>query len=271
MTGRVARATDGPSGPGDKRALGVLLATQAPRARRQFAAAAAAAGIADELDDIVADALTQLVVRTSGRGSLPSDVDGFIDRAVRRRLAREQRRRRHEIPMPAPRAVLGRQDDPPDPLDGLLAVRALQGLPQRWQQVLWEAEVVRMPHRTIAEGAGSNPNAVAATAFRAREALRIAYLGCHMGAPPAARACRTVRPWLPAAARGSLGPNRLRKVAAHVVTCHSCRATLAELARLAAAFPPLAPDHRKSSATAAGSGARALDGLDVERDRGDAE
>lgn len=53
---------------------------------------------------------------------------------------------------------------------------ALQELPERWQRVLWLAEVVETPRPAIARELGIKPNAVSALQRRARLGLRLEWL-----------------------------------------------------------------------------------------------
>ncbi len=53
---------------------------------------------------------------------------------------------------------------------------ALAGLPERWQRILWHAEVEGRSAAEIGLLLGLSPNAVAALAYRAREGLRQAYV-----------------------------------------------------------------------------------------------
>ncbi|MFC7501866.1 RNA polymerase sigma factor [Nocardioides sp. CPCC 206347] len=57
-----------------------------------------------------------------------------------------------------------------------LATEALRALPARWREVLWMTTVEGRSLDEVATLLGSNPNAVAQLAFRARAALRRTYL-----------------------------------------------------------------------------------------------
>lgn len=58
---------------------------------------------------------------------------------------------------------------------------ALGSLPAQWQQILWATEVKGQRPAELAPTLGLQPNSVAALAYRAREALRHAWVQVHMG------------------------------------------------------------------------------------------
>ncbi|WP_182378286.1 sigma-70 family RNA polymerase sigma factor [Nocardioides sp. WS12] len=64
-----------------------------------------------------------------------------------------------------------------------LAAEAFRALPARWREVLWLTTVEGRSLNEVAALVGSNPNAVAQLAFRAREALRRAYFARLAGIP----------------------------------------------------------------------------------------
>ncbi len=58
---------------------------------------------------------------------------------------------------------------------------ALGSLPAQWQHILWATEVKGQRPAELAPTLGLQPNSVAALAYRAREALRHAWVQVHMG------------------------------------------------------------------------------------------
>ncbi|MBS1905441.1 MAG: sigma-70 family RNA polymerase sigma factor [Actinobacteria bacterium] len=60
--------------------------------------------------------------------------------------------------------------------DAAEVLAALQELPERWQRVLWLAEVVEVPRPAIARELGIKPNAVSALQRRARLGLKLEWL-----------------------------------------------------------------------------------------------
>jgi len=77
---------------------------------------------------------------------------------------------------PSSRGVIDVEHD----ADESLVSEAFHSLPDRWQQALWLNEVERLPPRQIATILGIRPNAVAALTYRAREALRRAWINMDM-------------------------------------------------------------------------------------------
>lgn len=64
-----------------------------------------------------------------------------------------------------------------------LAMRAFNGLPERWQWVLWHTEIDGQSPAELAPLLGLRPNSVAALAYRARAGLRAAYLQAQHAEP----------------------------------------------------------------------------------------
>ncbi|WP_165308346.1 RNA polymerase sigma factor, partial [Agromyces binzhouensis] len=65
-------------------------------------------------------------------------------------------------------------------LDRSTTATAFRALPERWQEVLWYAEVERMSPQQIAPLLGMSANATAALAYRAREGLRQQWIRAHL-------------------------------------------------------------------------------------------
>jgi hypothetical protein len=119
-------------------------------------------------------------------------------------------------------------------LDGfeLSAIRAAyDSLPERWRTVLWQVEVERRKPQELAEALGLSPNGVSALAYRARAALREAYLKQHISpvSSGARRSCRETRDSLPAMVRGTLSERREERVRVHLQGCADCSSIVLEL------------------------------------------
>lgn len=98
---------------------------------------------------------------------------------------------------------------------------AFQELPERWQQVLWLAEVAEVGRPQIADELGIKPNAVSALQRRARAGLKLNWLTRQI--PPALRedddhVARLLPSYLTTPADEVLAA----EVSAHVATCAVC-------------------------------------------------
>ncbi|HWO63277.1 MAG TPA: sigma-70 family RNA polymerase sigma factor, partial [Umezawaea sp.] len=114
-------------------------------------------------------------------------------------------------------------------LDRSLAATAFAGLPENWQTVLWHTEVEGQTPAQVAPLLGLTANGVSALAYRAREALRKAYLQAHVAHNPSER-CRATATKLGAWTRGGLSKRETAQVETHLDGCDDCRALTAELA-----------------------------------------
>lgn len=211
------------------------------RARRHDAAAVAelfrrhhpaALGLARRLsrvdaEDVAAEAFLQVLRQlAAGRGPVES-FRGYLLAAVRHEAARVNRL--------GGRVVVTGDDDvlteaaPLDPfhMDGLereLVVGAFDALPERWRRVLWQVDVEGLKPHEVAATAGTSANAVSALVYRARGALREAYLAQHVQAVVGddRRGCRSVRARLPGLVRGHLTARQTTRVGDHLAECVEC-------------------------------------------------
>src|SRR6266699_3484803 len=130
-------------------------------------------------------------------------------------------------------------DDLPDPgdpfvdpaiakLENSLIRSAFMSLPERWTAVLWHTEIEQSKPAEVALLLGLTPNGVAALSYRAREALRQAYLQMHLSAVTSEE-CRPVVGRLGAHVRGALSRRDGRRVDSHLRRCGDCRAAHDEL------------------------------------------
>ena len=116
-------------------------------------------------------------------------------------------------------------------LEASIMQRAFQSLPQRAQTVLWYGAVEGATHVEIGRILGLRPNAVAALAFRAREALRQAYVTTYLGSSPkpgCAEACDII----PRLLRDQASPTERARVESHLTGCEDCRAAMSDLGQL---------------------------------------
>ena len=109
-----------------------------------------------------------------------------------------------------------------------VVARAFNGLPERWQSVLWYTEVEEMSAAQIAPLLGLSANGVAALTYRAREGLRQGYLQHHLTTAPT-KQCADVLDKLGAHVRGGLSARDSGPVEAHLEGCTECQALVVEL------------------------------------------
>jgi RNA polymerase sigma factor (sigma-70 family) len=235
-------------------AYAILYGRHVAAARQQ---ARQLAGCPAEADDLVAEAVTKLLAallagggpETAFRAYLLTTVRNvFLDRVRRdRRLELSDDMSRHDPGVPWEDPVVSR-------LEARLAAQAFTRLPERWRTVLWRTEVERDSPAEVASQLGLSANGVAALRYRAREALRQAYLQEHLddrppgdpgdrpGGPGPDRHRATVDR-LGAWARDGLSTRQREAVDTHLAGCTPCRGLAAELADLGGAL------HRRPEAT----------------------
>jgi RNA polymerase sigma factor (sigma-70 family) len=161
----LVRATRG----GDHEAFGELFARHAAVARR----VASRAGPLSDADDVVAEVFAGVLVQLrAGRGPTAS-FRAYLLTGVRH----EARRRASLARRCEPVADLDATsvDATPSDVDDRLR-EAYATLPARWRRALWQLEVEGRRPREVAAELGITPNAVSALGYRARAALRSAYL-----------------------------------------------------------------------------------------------
>lgn len=182
-----------------------------------------------DAEDVVAEAFTR-VLSVISKGAGPTAAFRPYLLATVRRIAFDQlRRQRAQVPA----------DEVPDPgdpfadpaiasLEHSLVRRAFMSLPERWTAVLWHTEIEQSRPAEIALLFGLTPNGVAALSYRAREALRQAYLQMHLSGVVGAE-CRPIARRLGAYVRGALSRRESRRVDGHLQRCAECQAARAEL------------------------------------------
>ncbi|MET0449955.1 MAG: sigma-70 family RNA polymerase sigma factor [Aeromicrobium sp.] len=110
------------------------------------------------------------------------------------------------------------------------ALAAYESLPERWRSVLWQLDVEgRKPH-DIADELDLSPNGVSALVYRARSALRDAYVQQHVNAHASGDDVHLdIRSRLGAVLRDTAAPRDRRRVHEHLEGCAPCRAVYLEL------------------------------------------
>jgi RNA polymerase sigma factor (sigma-70 family) len=192
-------------------------------------------------DDVVAEAFTKVLAAIQNGGGPYVTFRPYLFVAIRSVANRIAVLSGRSLP------TAGDSFDLPSEEDGLLeatdralVMQAFVSLPERWRAVLWHLEAEGLSPGEVGAMVGLSPNAVSALAYRAREALRHAYLKVHINTSTTLPlACRSVADLLPGYLRGSLTPRQHDSVEAHVADCARCTAVLGELGEVETAFRSL--------------------------------
>ena len=217
---------------GDATAFGVLYERHVDAARK---VAAQYTNSATDVDDVVSESFSR-VLRALQRGDGPDlAFRAYLFTIVRRTgmdIIKGGNRTRPGDDMGQYEAALG-YEAPSDEgaFDGFehgVVAQAFRSLPERWQAVLWYTEVEKKSPKEIAPLLGLTANGVAALAYRAREALRQAYLQQHLNTVESLE-CLAASAQLGAYVRGGLAKREHAKVQDHVESCDRCSDLVAEL------------------------------------------
>ncbi len=190
-----------------------------------------------EADDLVSDAFAKVLSVLSAGGGPDSAFRAYLLTALRHTAYDKTRRDRklelsddvEAVSGVAKATSLPFHDTAVARLDQSLAARAFASLPENWQTVLWHTEIEGQTPAQVAPLLGLTPNGVSAMAYRAREALRKAYLQAHVARNPSER-CHATATKLGAWTRGGLSKRETTQVETHLDECSACRALTAELA-----------------------------------------
>ncbi|MFC0111468.1 sigma-70 family RNA polymerase sigma factor [Kibdelosporangium aridum] len=190
-----------------------------------------------EADDLVADAFAKVLSALRAGGGPGSSFRAYLLTALRHTAYDKTRRDRKVELADDVEAISGAErvtrlpfhDTAVTKLDNSLIVRAFASLPERWQTVLWHTEIEGQTPAEVAPLLGLSPNGVSATAYRAREGLRKAYLQAHVTHNPPER-CRAAAAKLGSWTRSGLSRRETAQVEVHLDQCVACRALAAELA-----------------------------------------
>ncbi len=217
---------------GDAAAFGVLYERHVEAARK---VAAQYTNTAADIDDVVSESFSR-ILRALQRGDGPDlAFRAYLFTIVRRTgmdVINRGARTRPRDDMGEYEAALGYGASSEEPtMDGFeqgLVADAFRSLPERWQAVLWYTEVEKKNPKEIAPLLGLSANGVAALAYRAREALRQAYLQQHLATSDQVD-CLEANTQLGAYVRGGLSKRETSRVDIHVKSCERCAALVAEL------------------------------------------
>lgn len=183
-------------------------------------------------DDILSEAFLDVYEQVAHRGAGPTASFGpYLFAVIRNKAARLHRADQAEqIGLPT-------ELDPIDDSDPLVRVAdqdsaarllsAFRALPERWQRVLWLAEVERVGRQAIAEEMRLPPNAVSALKKRARRGLRAEWIRAHVSAELLGDPEHVARELLDAA----LGAQKAdgRRILEHVGACPACAGVQTDL------------------------------------------
>jgi RNA polymerase sigma factor (sigma-70 family) len=213
---------------GDRVAFGVLYERYEPMAYRF---ACKMLGTVQGADDLVAEAFAKVFERIVSGGGPTTAFRAYLLTTVRttwyKQLAGDRMIDR-QVDLSDLSVVSLERDLLEDRLDVALAAGAFASLPERWQTVLWYLQVENESTATVAERLGIAPNAIAALAFRARDALRIAYLQMHVKTDVDV-ACRESAGNLAAWLCGRLNRGLRIRIEKHIAGCPQCRASAVEV------------------------------------------
>ncbi|MET0781238.1 MAG: sigma-70 family RNA polymerase sigma factor, partial [Microbacterium sp.] len=189
-----------------------------------------------DADDVVSEAFLKVYAAIrAGRGP-EDDFRYYIRSAVRNTYISSVRARRTAPAGDAIEDVIG--DHGADvatvqSFDGSATARAFLSLPTRWQEVLWYTEVEGLSRERTASLLGMNANAVSALSFRAREALRTAWLQQHVSThSDLDRGCEIITPLLGAYSRQGVSRRDRLRVEHHLNGCARCTSVVGELSEL---------------------------------------
>ncbi|MBD7998019.1 sigma-70 family RNA polymerase sigma factor [Oerskovia gallyi] len=217
---------------GDYAAFGALYERHAAAARtvaRQYVRSGS------DADDMVSEAFAKVLGILQSGGGPDVTFRAYLFTVVRRLsydLSNAGRRTQPTDDIETFESAFGPMASTEDPtllgFERSVVTKAYQGLPERWQAVLWYTEVEEMNPAQIAPLLGLTANGVSALAYRAREGLRQAYLQQHLTGASSA-GCENVNPLLGSYVRGGLAKRETAKVDAHLEECGECRALVLEL------------------------------------------
>lgn len=149
-------------------------------------------------------------------------------------------------------------------LDRDMLQRALALLPEQWRQILWATEIDGKRPADLSSALGLQPNSVAALAYRAREALKHAWVQVHVPADRGEGEHRWVRERTGRYVHHALTPRQMERFRTHIDECPPCDEIVGGARRLAVLPVGLAalalllglttPPHVTATTVAASSG-----------------
>ena len=110
---------------------------------------------------------------------------------------------------------------------------AMSSLPEQWQRILWATEVQGQRPADLAHTLRLHPNSVAALAYRAREALKQAWVQVHIGEDLGSGEHRWVRERAGRYVYRALTARQTERFRTHLDTCPQCTVLVREAEHLA--------------------------------------
>lgn len=110
---------------------------------------------------------------------------------------------------------------------------AMRSLPEQWQQILWATEIQGRRPAELAQRFNLRPNSVAALSYRAREALKQAWVQAHVGDDLGSGEHRWVRERVGRYVCHALTPRQQTRFQGHVDGCGPCAAVVQDAGHLA--------------------------------------
>lgn len=187
------------------------------RAARQFTSIA-------DADDLVAEAYLRILVALRDGGGPNGAFRPYLFVTIRNLAIGMSRAQRTDNVEDLDQLVDDKAETDPSvaALDRSLTVRAYRSLPSSWQTVLWYTEVEGMRPREVAPLLGMSANTVAALAYRARDALRTAWIQAHVNDDGTSDECRWMLERVGKYSRGQLGPREQARADRHIDSCARC-------------------------------------------------
>jgi len=109
----------------------------------------------------------------------------------------------------------------------------MSSLPEQWQRILWATEVQGQRPAELAHSLRLQPNSVAALAYRAREALKQAWVQVHIGGDLGSGEHRWVRERAGRYVCRALSARQRERFRAHLDTCPQCSILVRDAEQLA--------------------------------------
>ncbi|MCU1530006.1 MAG: hemagglutinin/hemolysin-like protein [Frondihabitans sp.] len=197
-----------------------------------------------EPDDLVSEAFANIYETLINGAGPTGSFRPYLYVTIRNLAHRRLRTTGREVDIDPETVRIASADDPVHAaLEASLTTTAFRSLPERWQTVLWYTEVERMTPRQAGELMGIGANAVSALSFRARAALRQAWVQGHVTDTTATGTHREALSRLAGWSLGTLSERDEALVDNHLKTCTRCRLVAEELedvsSRLAIILLPL--------------------------------
>nr|WP_236072236.1 sigma-70 family RNA polymerase sigma factor [Streptomyces polyasparticus] len=137
-------------------------------------------GCASDTEDAVADAMLAMLQALRSGGGPDRNVAAYLHVSVRRAAARRSKQRDREEPVPevCDKPVYD-EDTMSAAFEWSMAAEAIDSLPDPWQSALRLSLVEELPASQIAGRLGISPASASSLLYRAKEALRAAFLRRH--------------------------------------------------------------------------------------------